>query len=156
MRRLAALIVLAAVSMPGTAGATDWYLTSESQSGNSVTFIDRDSIRPAGEGIRRVNLYVVRRETSDDGTASLDALMEFDCRTPRRRYVRITGYDERLARVRTEEGTLRWGEIAPGTQDRISLTFVCSGGTDVAGAIPHGSAYPFAAGRARLARNAGK
>jgi hypothetical protein len=151
---LCAALALAATASP--ASATDWFLTARSSNGTSVSFVDKDSIADSGHGLRRAQVYIVLRQAMSDGTASLDGLMEFDCRTPRRRYVRITGFDERLARLRTEEGRMTWTPIVEDSVDESVRQFVCSGGTAPDYAISVGSAYPFADGRARMAEGDGK
>jgi hypothetical protein len=156
MRKFPILATLGAAMIATPAAATDWFQIAQAENGLSVTFVDKDSIRPAGEGMRRVQIYVVLRQTEADGIASMDALTEFDCRTSRRRYVRIAAYDDHVANLRIQEGSFGWRDIANGSQDAAARDFVCSGGTAPSDATSRGPAYPFAAARAMMARGGGQ
>lgn len=151
MRMRRGLAALALFGGAGPAAAADWYLTSESAYATNVSFVDKDSITASG-ALRQAQLYMVLAEADEDGAAAIDALMEYDCSEPRRRFMRLAGFDEAGRRLYDGPGSGSWAAVVPGTQDSASRDFVCSGGRSLDVSASHGAAYPFARARALLAR----
>lgn len=152
MRKLTGLLALALLCGASPAMATNWYVTGESVSGSSMTFVDKDSIEGSGT-VRRAQVYVVFARTQEDGETAVDALMEFDCAEPRSRFLRLVGFNEAGDRLSEEQGSGRWSPVAPGTQDSSSRAFICSGGRSAPASDSRGAAYPFAGAREVLARH---
>lgn len=154
MARRGGLLTFAALLFGGAtpALASDWYQTGEAVGGTSVMFVDRDSIRTPSEGYRRAQVYLVYSTNQDDGTASVDSLMEFDCTAPRSRFLQLVIFDDRLRRIDSIEGSGRWSPVPPRSQQDATLAFVCSAGSSSSSSF--GATYPFAAGRAIMARAA--
>ncbi|HEV7661143.1 MAG TPA: surface-adhesin E family protein [Allosphingosinicella sp.] len=152
MRTRAGLAALTLLGVAGPAAAADWYLTSESAYATNVIFVDEDSILASG-AFRQARIYMVLAEADEDGASAIDVLMEFDCTEPRRRFLRLVGFNEAERRLYDSPGSRTWAPVVPGTQDKASRDFVCSGGRSLDVSASHGAAYPFAVARALLARH---
>jgi surface-adhesin protein E len=119
VRALRGLAALALFGGAGPAAAADWYLTSESAYATNVSFIDKDSILAAGT-IRQAQLYMVLAEADDEGAAAIDVRMEYDCSAPRRRFLRLVGFDEAGRQVYDNPGSRIWAPVVRGTQDNAA------------------------------------
>jgi hypothetical protein len=133
------------------ASAANWYLTGESTYGSSVTFVDKDSIEGSGT-LRQAQIYLVMAE-HQEGAPAMDVLVEFDCAEPRNRVLRLVSFSEAGGQIGDEPGSGRWSPVEPGTQAASTRDFACSDGRSLPPSESRGAAYPFAAGRALLARH---
>jgi hypothetical protein len=152
VRALCGLAALTLFGLAGPAAAADWYLTSESAYAANVSFVDKDSILASGN-FRQAQLYMVMAEADENGAAAIDVRMEYDCSEPRRRFLRLVGFDQTGRQLYDSPGSRTWAPIVPGTQDNASRDFACSGGRSLDASASHGAAYPFADARALLARH---
>jgi hypothetical protein len=152
VRALHGLAAFALFGIAGPAAAADWYLTSESAYATNVSFVDKDSIIASGN-FRQAQLYMVRAEAGENGSAANDVLMEYDCSEPRRRFLRIVSFDEAGRRLYDGPGSRIWAPVVSGTQDGASRDFVCSGGRSLDASASYGPVYPFARARALLERH---
>jgi hypothetical protein len=134
------------------AAATDWYQTSESAYATNMSFMDRDSIHASG-AIRLVRIYQVSSTPDGNGAAAIEALMEYDCAEPRRRFMHLIGFDESGRRLFDSRGSGIWGEVVRGTQDNAAREFACSDGRSLDASASWGEDYPFARARALLAQH---
>ncbi len=148
-------IALAAVlwSMPAT--AKNWYLVATSESRSTAYFIDRDSIVNSGTSLRRATAWSVHSTSDSDGTASRELQLEFDCSTPRYRFLHLTGYNSSLTVLSDDVGSGTWRAVTSGSLDDSARQFACSGGMRPTTAISYGAGNPFKAGRAALSAGSG-
>lgn len=155
MRLLAALGLGLGLAMPlaaTPAAAADWYMTGEAASASSASFIDKDSIRRVGDMVQ-ARFYMVYIENESDGTASLEALMEYDCAQRRSRFLRLATFDDRQAMLSDDPGSGRWSPVNAGTQEEPTMAFACSNGQSRTASPSLGADRPFVSGRAHLVRH---
>lgn len=145
-------LALALLGAASPATATDWYQTSESAYATNMNFVDRDSIRASGAG-RLARIYQVSSTPDENGAAAIEALIEYDCAAPRRRFMHLTGFDETGRRIFDSRGSGVWGEVVRGTQDHAAREFACSDGRSPDASASWGADYPFARARALLAQH---
>jgi hypothetical protein len=143
-------IALAALFWPMPASAKNWFLVATSESSTTAYFIDRDSIVNTGASLRRLTAWSVHSTDDTDGTASRELVLEFDCSTPRYRFLHLTGYSASLAVLADDVGSGTWRTVAGGSLDDSARQFACSGGSRPTSAKSYGAGNPFAAGRAAL------
>ena len=140
-------VALAAVFWSMPASAKNWFLVATSESQTTAYFIDRDSIVNTGSSLRRITAWSVHSTDETDGTASRELVLEFDCSTPRYRFLHLTSYSANLTVVADDVGSGTWREVTGGSLDDSARQFVCSGGARPASAKSYGAGNPFAAGR---------
>lgn len=143
-------IALAAMVGAMPASAKNWYLVATSESQSTAYFIDRDSIVNTGSSLRRLTAWSVHSTNDTDGTASRELVLEFDCSTPRYRFLHLTGYSQTLRVLADDVGSGTWRTISSGSLDDSARQFACSGGTRPRSAKSYGAGNPFKAGRAIL------
>lgn len=143
-------VALAAVFWSMPASAKNWFLVATSESKTTAYFIDRDSIVNTGASLRRLTAWSVHSTDDTDGTASRELVLEFDCSTPRYRFLHLTGYDASLTVLADDVGSGKWREASDGSLDDTARQFACSGGTRPTTARSYGAGNPFAAGRRAL------
>jgi len=141
-------LVAALWAMP--ASAKNWYLVATSESQTTAYFIDRDSIVNTGASIRRVTAWSVHSTDDTDGTASRELVLEFDCSTPRYRFMHLTSYNPSLGVVADDVGSGTWRTVSNGSLDDSARQFTCSNGAKPTSAKSYGAGNPFKAGRAAL------
>ena len=143
-------VALAAVFWAMPASAKNWFLVATSQARTTAYFIDRDSIVSTGTSLRRLTAWSVHSTDDNDGTASRELVLEFDCATPRYRFLHLTGYNANLTVLADDVGSGTWRAVTSGSLDDSARQFACSGGTRPASAKSYGAGNPFAAGRRAL------
>lgn len=148
-------IALAATLWAMPASAKNWYLVATSESKTTAYFIDRDSITSIGSSIRRVTAWSVHSTDDSDGTASRELVLEFDCTTPRYRFMHLTGYSATLRVLADDVGSGTWRTVSAGSLDAAARNFACSGGTRPTTAKSYGAGNPFKAGRLALSSGSG-
>ena len=144
------LIALAAMVWSVPASAKNWFLVATSESRTTAYFIDRDSIVDTGSSIRRITAWSVHSTDDNEGTASRELILEFDCSTPRYRFLHLTGYSANLTVLNEDVGSGKWRAISSGSLDDSARQFACSGGAQPTTARSYGASNPFAAGRRAL------
>ncbi|THD36767.1 MAG: hypothetical protein E7773_07140 [Sphingomonas sp.] len=140
-------VALVALFWALPASAKNWYLVAISDTNTTAYFIDRDSIVNSGPNMRRIHAWSVHSADDDDGTASRELVLEFDCTGARYRFLHLTGYNSRLTVLSDEAGSGMWRDVTSGSLDDSARQFVCSGGTRPSSAKSYGAGNPFAAGR---------
>lgn len=148
-------VVAAAMLCAMPASAKNWFLVATSESRTTAYFIDRDSIVNTGSSLRRVTAWSVHSTSDSDGTASRELILEFDCSTPRYRFLHLTGYNANLTVLADDVGSGTWRTVANGSLDDSARQFACSGGTRPTTAKSYGAGNPFKAGRAALSAGTG-
>jgi hypothetical protein len=148
--RVAYGIVAAALIWSTPAFATNWYLVAISKSHSTATFVDKDSIEDMGADMRRAHTYQVFNETDESGAAAFNPYLEFDCTTPRYRFVSIKSIDINGKMTRNDVGSGKWRSVDSGSMDEAQRDFVCSGGAKPSDATSWGAGPLIARGRARL------
>ena len=144
------LIALAAMVWSVPASAKNWFLVATSETRTTAYFIDRDSIVDTGSSIRRITAWSVHSSDDNEGTASRELVLEFDCSTPRYRFLHLTGYNASLTVLSDDVGSGKWRTISSGSLDDSARQFACSGGARPTTAKSYGAGNPFAAGRRAL------
>jgi len=144
------VIVAAAMVWSMPASAKNWFLVATSESQTTAYFIDRDSIVTTGPSLRRLTAWSVHSTDDTDGTASRELTLEFDCATPRYRFLHLTGYDANLSVLADDVGSGKWRDVGAGSLDDSARQFACSGGARPASAKSYGAGNPFAVGRRAL------
>ena len=121
-------IALAAACWSMPAAAKNWFLVATSESKSTAYFIDRDSIVNTGGSLRRITAWSVHSTDDTDGTSSRELVLEFDCTTPRYRFLHLTGYNASLTVLADDVGSGKWRDITGGSLDDSARQFACSGG----------------------------
>jgi hypothetical protein len=143
-------VTLAAMVWSMPASAKNWFLIATSESKTTAYFVDRDSIVNTGGPLRRLTAWSVHSTDDTDGTASRELVLEFDCTTPRYRFLHLTGYNASLTVLADDVGSGKWRDVGAGSLDDSARQFACSGGTRPTTARSYGAGNPFKAGRAAL------
>lgn len=143
-------VALAALFWSMPASAKNWFLVATSSARTTAYFIDRDSIVNIGTSLRRVTAWSVHSTDDANGTASRELSLEFDCSSPRYRFLHLTGYNANLTVLADDVGSGTWRPVTSGSLDDSAREFACSGGTRPTSAKSYGAGNPFRAGRAVL------
>ncbi len=149
------VVVAAAMLSSVPASAKNWFLVAVSESRTTAYFIDRDSIVNTGASLRRLTAWSVHSTDDTDGTASRELVLEFDCTTPRYRFLHLTGYNANLTVLADDVGSGKWRSVDSGSLDDSARQFACSGGTRPTSAKSYGAGNPFKAGRVALSAGSG-
>lgn len=143
MRLMAAAAMMA---VPGIAHAQDWRLASQGQKTESVFFLDADSISaPQAKAQGRIFVFIL----NDDKLSAIEARLEFECATGRRRVVNLAVYDRGHNLISRSDRNDGWEETPKLTQFDRLREIIC--GERPIAAESYGAELPFAAGQAIVA-----
>ena len=147
MLRLAGAVLLMAVSTP--AYASDWYFVSAANDRANISFVDKDSVRDAGDGTMHASMFALLAEP-DDGVSAYRFEIAINCSKRASRLISAETYDAAHAPMGEEAMDDDWKPIEANTQGVDVADFICSNGKPGADNPSAGRALPFEAGKRML------
>jgi hypothetical protein len=145
--RMDLMAVAAILLVPGVAHAQDWRLASKGDTTESVFFLDADSISaPQAKAQGRIFVFV----SNDDKLSAIEAVLEFECATGRRRVVNLAVYDTGHNLITRNDRNDGWEETPKLTQFDRLREIIC--GERPIATESYGAELPFAAGQAIVAK----
>lgn len=135
-------MIAAAMLLPAAAQAQDWRLASEGESTGSAFFVDVTSIVKSGNLARGTAFMIM---PPDRGIAAIETVLEFDCKSSRKRIINMRPYDTSEKPMQLYDGSNTWEDTPRETQFGAVMEVMC--GTVALPTPSHGKSPPFAAWR---------
>lgn len=114
----------AMLMVSGVAHAQDWRLTSMEDNKESIFFLDASSIEKT-DATARGTIFLVLTEP-ENGIGAIEADVEFECATGRRRFLALRGYDAQEQPERSFESKGDWEPTEHNTQFSVVWDMMCA------------------------------